>query len=236
VDVANAGPKVTKGLFVRLEVKAGREADLEAALKAGAAAVLAEPDTTAWLAIRLGPTSFAVVDAFPDEAGRQYHLDSGRSRVTGDGFLDMLVGPPTFTPTDVVAAKLPGADPKLERNKQNVLAFYEAGINNKDFATASKFLGERYVQHNPLIADGIEGFERRVRFLKEKFPELRAEVRNIVAEGDLVTAHVHAVRVPGQRGTAIVDIFRLDEDGKLVEHWDVMQDIPEHAENQNGMF
>jgi predicted SnoaL-like aldol condensation-catalyzing enzyme len=126
-------------------------------------------------------------------------------------------------------------DPKLDRNKQTVLAFYEAGINKKDFAAASKFIGERYVQHNPLIADGVEGFGRRVSFIKETFPELHAEVKTIVAEGDFVVAHVHAVRVPGQRGTAIVDIFRLDEDGKLVEHWDVMQEISEHAENQNGM-
>lgn len=127
-------------------------------------------------------------------------------------------------------------DPKLERNEQKVLAFYEAGINNKDFGAASKFIGERYVQHNPQIADGAEGFKRRVSFIKETFPELRAEVKNIVAEGDFVMAHVHGVRVPGRRGTAIVDILRLDEDAKLVEHWDVMQDIPEHAENQNGMF
>ncbi|MEV0426585.1 ester cyclase [Micromonospora sp. NPDC050495] len=127
-------------------------------------------------------------------------------------------------------------NPKLDRNKRTVLAFYEAGINNKDFAAASKFIGERYVQHNPQIADGAEGFARRVGFIKETFPELRAEVKMIVAEGDFVMAHVHGVRVPGQRGTAIVDIFRLDDDGKLVEHWDVMQDIPEHSENQNGMF
>lgn len=127
-------------------------------------------------------------------------------------------------------------DPKLDRNKQAVLAFYEAAINNKDFDAASAFIGERYVQHNPQIADGAEGFRRRVSFIKETFPELRAEVKNIIAEGDFVMAHVHGVRVPGQRGTAIVDIFRLDEDGKLIEHWDVMQDIPEHSDNPNGMF
>jgi predicted SnoaL-like aldol condensation-catalyzing enzyme len=127
-------------------------------------------------------------------------------------------------------------DPKLEMNKQTVLAFYEAGINRKDFDAASKFIGERYVQHNPLIADGVEGFKRFVSDIKGTFPELRAEIKNIFAEGDFVIGHVHGVRVPGQRGTAIVDIFRLDEDGKIVEHWDVMQPIPEDAENQNGMF
>jgi hypothetical protein len=104
---ADAGPKVTKGLFVRLEAKPGREADVEASFRAGLAAVLEEPDTTAWLALRLGPTSFAVVDAFPDDAGRQLHLAAGKIRITNAAFMDMLAGPPSFTYTDVVASKLP---------------------------------------------------------------------------------------------------------------------------------
>jgi hypothetical protein len=71
--------------------------------------------------------------------------------------------------------------------------------------------------------------------LRTAIPELRAEVKNIVAEGDFVMAHVHGVRVPGQPGTAIVDILRL-EDGRIVEHWDVMQPIPDESANPNGMF
>ncbi len=123
----------------------------------------------------------------------------------------------------------------LARNKQTVLAFYEAGINDKDFEAASKLIGDRYVQHNPRIADGIDGFRAFVEQLKTEFPQLRAEVKNVVAEGDFVMAHVHGVRVPGQRGTAIVDIFRF-EDGRIVEHWDVMQPIPDESANPNGMF
>jgi predicted SnoaL-like aldol condensation-catalyzing enzyme len=126
-------------------------------------------------------------------------------------------------------------DSKLEANKNTVLAFYEAGLNNKDFDTASKFIGERYVQHNPLIADGIEGFRAFVGFLKETFPDLRGEIKKIIAEGDYVVLHAHGIRVPGQRGSAIIDIFRLEE-GKIVEHWDVMQQVPQDAVNQNGMF
>ncbi|MET7328467.1 nuclear transport factor 2 family protein [Nonomuraea sp. NPDC005650] len=125
---------------------------------------------------------------------------------------------------------------RLESNKQTVLAFYEVGLNQKDFEAASKLIGDRYVQHNPRIADGIEGFEAFIGQLRTDFPTLRAEVKKIFADGDFVIAHVHGVRVPGQLGTAIVDIFRLDENGKIVEHWDVMQPIPETAENQNGMF
>jgi predicted SnoaL-like aldol condensation-catalyzing enzyme len=127
-------------------------------------------------------------------------------------------------------------DPRLDRNKRNVLAFYEAAINTKDFDAAARLIADRYVQHNPAIADGPAGLKDRVAYIKESFPQLRAEVKSIFADGDHVIAHVHAVRVPGQRGTAIVDIFRVDEDGKLVEHWDVMQDVPERAENANGMF
>jgi predicted SnoaL-like aldol condensation-catalyzing enzyme len=126
-------------------------------------------------------------------------------------------------------------DRHLESNKRTVLAFYEAGLNRKDFDAAAKFIGPRYVQHNPLIADGLDGFKAFIGYLRETFPRLRAEIKNVVAEGDLVVAHVHGVRVPGQRGSAIVDIFRL-EDGKIVEHWDVMQPIPEDTAHQNGMF
>ncbi|MGI5227982.1 putative quinol monooxygenase [Actinoallomurus sp. CA-142502] len=103
----NTEAKVTKGLMVRVEAKPGRETEVEALLKAGLTAVLEEPDTIAWLAIRLGPTSFAVVDAFPDEAGRQFHLEAGKIRVTDDAAMDLFAAPPSFTYTDVVAAKLP---------------------------------------------------------------------------------------------------------------------------------
>jgi predicted SnoaL-like aldol condensation-catalyzing enzyme len=126
-------------------------------------------------------------------------------------------------------------DPRLEANKKIVLAFYEAGLNQKDFDAASKFIGERYVQHNPLIADGIDGFRTFVGFLKQTFPNLRGEIKRVFADGDFVILHAHGIRAPGQRGSAIIDIFRLD-DGKIVEHWDVMQTIPEDAVNSNGMF
>ena len=124
---------------------------------------------------------------------------------------------------------------KIEANKKTVLAFYEAGINNKDFDAASKFIGQRYVQHNPNIADGPEGLKAFLGGFKEKFPNLRGDIKQIFADGDFVIVHVHGVRVPGERGSAIVDIFKL-EDGKIVEHWDVLQSIPATSANTNGMF
>lgn len=126
-------------------------------------------------------------------------------------------------------------DPKLESNKQTVLDFYEAAFNNKDFDAASRLIGDRHVQHNPLIADGIDGLKARLSYLKDASPALHVEVKRVVAEDDYVVAHVLGVRIPGQRGVAIIDIFKL-EDAKLVEHWDVLQEIPEEPLNQNGMF
>jgi predicted SnoaL-like aldol condensation-catalyzing enzyme len=128
------------------------------------------------------------------------------------------------------------ADAKqMEENKKTVAAFYDAVLNRKDFDAASKYLGNRYTQHNPGAADGPEGLKGFVAFLKDKFPNNRSEIKRIFADGDYVIVHVHAVREPGTRGNAIVDIFKL-ENGKVVEHWDVVQPIPEKPANNNGMF
>jgi predicted SnoaL-like aldol condensation-catalyzing enzyme len=128
------------------------------------------------------------------------------------------------------------ADAKqMEENKKAVAAFYDAVLNQKDFDAASKYLGNRYTQHNPGAADGPDGLKGFIAFLKDKFPNNRSEIKRIFADGDYVIVHVHAVREPGTRGNAIIDIFKL-ENGKVVEHWDVVQPIPEKPANTNGMF
>jgi predicted SnoaL-like aldol condensation-catalyzing enzyme len=128
------------------------------------------------------------------------------------------------------------ADAKqMEENKKAVAAFYDAVLNQKDFDAASKYLGNRYTQHNPGAADGPDGLKGFIAFLKDKFPNNRSEIKRIFADGDYVIVHVHAVREPGTRGNAIIDIFKLDN-GKVVEHWDVVQPIPEKPANTNGMF
>jgi len=127
------------------------------------------------------------------------------------------------------------AQTQQETNKKIVVDFYDKAINQKDFDAASKYLGSRYTQHNPNAADGPEGLKAFLQFLKEKFPASRSEIKRVFADGDYVIVHVHAVREPGTRGNAIVDIFKL-ENGKVVEHWDVVQPIPEKAANTNGMF
>jgi predicted SnoaL-like aldol condensation-catalyzing enzyme len=128
-----------------------------------------------------------------------------------------------------------GAGPQEEANKKVVLDFYEKAINQKNFEAAAVHFGPRYTQHNPNAADGPEGLKAFLGFLREKFPASRSEVKRVFAEGDYVILHVHAVREPGTRGSAIVDIFKL-EGGKIVEHWDVVQPVPEKALNANGMF
>jgi predicted SnoaL-like aldol condensation-catalyzing enzyme len=122
-----------------------------------------------------------------------------------------------------------------EANRKAVLAFYEKGLNQKDVDAALAYVGDRYVQHNPNAADGPEGFRKFIGFLREKFPNSHSEIKRSFVDGDYVILHVNAVREPGTKGNAIVDIFKL-ENGKIVEHWDVVQPIPENPANNNTMF
>ena len=123
----------------------------------------------------------------------------------------------------------------LEANKKIVQEFYDLLINKKDFKAASKYIGNRYVQHNPLVAEGPEGLKAFVDFLKSDYPDARSEIKRIFADGDYVIIHVHSVRIPNTRGRAIFDLFKL-ENGKIVEHWDAIQEIPDSSANPNGMF
>ncbi len=127
------------------------------------------------------------------------------------------------------------AESQQEANKKIVLEFYEQAINRKDFASASKYLGPQYIQHNQRAADGRDGLKNFIRHLRDKYPNAHSEIKRVFTDGDHVVLHVHAVREQGTRGAAIVDIFRL-LDGKIVEHWDVHEDILDKAANSNGMF
>ncbi len=98
----------------------------------------------------------------------------------------------------------------------------------------AKYAGPYYRQHNPTAGDGADPFIAFVRGFVKAFPSLRFDFKRLVAEGDLVVVHSHLVRKPGDRGMAVMDIFRL-ENGKIVEHWDVLQETPEPLAN-NTMF
>ena len=126
---------------------------------------------------------------------------------------------------------------QMEAIKKTVAAFYDAVLNKKDYNLALTFIGKAgYKQHNPTAKDVVEGMQGFINFLKEKFPNNKSEIKRSFAEGNYVIVHVHAVREPGTRGNAIIDIFRLDEKGKVVEHWDAVQPMPETAQNNNTMF
>ena len=122
-----------------------------------------------------------------------------------------------------------------EQNKKTVVAFYDAAINDKDFAAASAYLGDKYIQHNPLAADGPAGLQAFLAFAKDNLSGFKVQFKRVLADGDFVIVHAHATNGPDDRGSAVMDIFRL-ENGKVVEHWDVIQAIPETAQNSNTMF
>ena len=124
---------------------------------------------------------------------------------------------------------------QMEANKKTVIDFYDKAINQKDFEAAKVHFGSKYTQHNPRAKDGPEGLKGFIAFLKAKFPQYHSTFKRVFADGDYVIVHVHNIPAPGHRGRAIIDIFRL-ENGKIVEHWDVAQDIPEKAMNDNTMF
>jgi predicted SnoaL-like aldol condensation-catalyzing enzyme len=85
------------------------------------------------------------------------------------------------------------------------------------------------------VADGPEGLAAFVHFLRTEHPQAHSEIKRVLGEGDFVVLHVHSMRPPHPRGRAIIEIFRLEE-GKIVEHWDTIQEIPESSANPNGMF
>lgn len=125
----------------------------------------------------------------------------------------------------------------IQRNKATVRAFYDLAFNQRQPEEAvRRYLGPMYRQHNPMAADGPEPFIGFVRWLTGENPHLRCEFKRMIGEGDLVAVHSHMIPAPGARGTAVMDIFRLDEGGKIVEHWDVLQEVPETAANSNSMF
>jgi predicted SnoaL-like aldol condensation-catalyzing enzyme len=138
----------------------------------------------------------------------------------------------------LLALPAQGADSREEANKKIVLDFYDKAINKKDFEAASVHLGDKYIQHNPLAADGPEGLKKFLEYAKQNIPDFRTEFKHVFADGDYVIVHAHArarPNDPADRGSAVMDIFRL-ENGKVVEHWDVVQPVPEKANNTNTMF
>jgi len=123
----------------------------------------------------------------------------------------------------------------LEQNKKIVVDYYQTAFGGNPEKAIADHFGPRYVQHNPDAQDGPEAFIGFVKYLRGEYPDLRLDIKRVIAEGDMVVTHSHLVLEPGKPGRALADYFRL-EDGKVVEHWDVIQEVPATAANDNGMF
>ena len=125
---------------------------------------------------------------------------------------------------------------QIERNKQNVLAFYDLAFNEGNPAEAVKrYVGKQYTQHNPLVADGPDAFIEYFEKMAQEWPGKYIHFERVIGENNMVVVHCRQ-EWPGDSDYATIDIFRLDEDVKIVEHWDVMQIVPEKSKHNNTMF
>ncbi len=123
----------------------------------------------------------------------------------------------------------------LENNKKNAIAFYKTAYEGNPTEAIKKYVGEDYIQHNPAVANGTQGFIDYFEKMQREYPEKSIEFVRCIAEGDLVALHTHQTW-PGNDEYVTMDFFRFDDNGKICEHWDAIQQIPEKSANPNKMY
>jgi predicted SnoaL-like aldol condensation-catalyzing enzyme len=123
----------------------------------------------------------------------------------------------------------------LEKNKQNAITFYRTAYQGNPRKAVKEYVGDKYIQHNPLVGDGKAAFIAYFEQMNHEFPEKSIDFVRAVAEGDLVALHTHQIW-PGGDEYVTMDFFRFEENGKIVEHWDAVQQIPEKSNNGNTMY
>ncbi len=126
-------------------------------------------------------------------------------------------------------------DMDVEKNKENAIAFYRMAYLGEPQKAVDLYVGDDYIQHNPDVADGTQGFIDYFDRMQREYPDKSIEFVRCIAEGDLVALHTHQTW-PGNDQYVTMDFFRFDDQGKIVEHWDTIQQIPKQSANPNTMY
>lgn len=123
----------------------------------------------------------------------------------------------------------------LESNKQSAIEFYRTAYMGEPVEAVKRYVGAEYIQHNPLVRDGKKGFIEYFDEMSRDYPNKDIEFVRAIAEGDLVALHTHQVW-PGGEEYVTMDFFRFDEHGKIVEHWDAIQQVPSETKSGHPMY
>jgi len=124
---------------------------------------------------------------------------------------------------------------ELEQNKENAIAFYKMAYEGNPKEAVALYVGEDYIQHNPDVADGLDGFINYFERMQNEYPQKSIDFVRCIAEGNLVALHTHQTW-PGDDEYVTMDFFRFDQNGKICEHWDAIQQIPGKSANPNTMY
>ena len=123
----------------------------------------------------------------------------------------------------------------LEANKQNAITFYQTAYSGNPAKAVANYVGAQYIQHNPLVGNGTQAFIDYFDEMQKDYPDKTIKFVRSVAEGDLVALHTQQTW-PGSKQYVTMDFFRFDSEGKIIEHWDSIQEIPEKSKNGNPMY